>query len=493
MKLAKLLERLEYEVIQGTKEIEIAKVVNDSKEASPNSLFVCITGMLLDGSDYIEDAVKRGAVAVIVEKEGEIPTRNITVIRVEDTRIALAKISAAFYGYPAEQLCLIGVTGTKGKTTTTWMIREILEQTGYKTGLIGTIEVRTGRRNIPAEHTSPESLFIQEYLREMVDAGCDIVVMEVSSQAMKLHRVEGLIFDIGVFTNIGTDHIGKYEHADFEEYKSCKAAFFQQCRLSILNRDDLYWQDMIKETKEKIETYGFHEKSDYRISEEELRKGKSVLGTKYLLNGIKIQISMPGRFNIYNSAAAFAVCRNLKIPVPKIKNTLSSVQVKGRVERIDLDISPKITVMIDYAHNAMSLQSVLEMIHSYNPSRIVTIFGCGGGRSKERRFEMGRVSGTFSDMTIITSDNPRNESPFAIMKDIRTGIEKTAGKYIEICDRKEAVWYALEHAEEGDVLLLAGKGHEDYQEIKGNRYHMDDREILRRAAEELSYVRRHHH
>lgn len=493
MKLAKLLERLEYEVIQGTKEIEIAKVVNDSKEASLNSLFVCITGMLLDGSDYIEDAVRRGTVAVIVEKEVELPKHNITVIHVEDTRIALAKIAAVFYGYPAEQLCLIGVTGTKGKTTTTWMIREILEQSGHKTGLIGTIEVRTGRRNIPAEHTSPESLLIQEYLREMANAGCDTVVMEVSSQAMKLHRVEGLTFDIGVFTNIGTDHIGKYEHADFEEYKSCKEAFFRQCRLSILNRDDLYWQDMIKETNGKIETYGFHEKADYRISEEELRKGKNVLGMEYLLNGIKIRIAMPGRFNIYNSAAAYAVCRKLKVPVQNIKNTLSSVQVKGRVERIDLDILPRITVMIDYAHNAMSLQSVLEMIHSYNPSRIVTIFGCGGNRSKERRLEMGRVSGRLSDVTIITSDNPRDESPLDIMKDIRTGIEKTAGRYIEICDREEAVRYALKHAEEGEILLLAGKGHEDYQEIKGKKYHMDDREILRRAAEELKHVRRHYH
>lgn len=492
MELAKLLERLEYEVIQGTKEIEIAKVVNDSREASPGSLFVCITGMLLDGCDYIEDAVSRGTVAVIVEKEVELPGQ-ITVIRVKDTRLALARISAAFYGNPAEEIYLVGVTGTKGKTTITWMIREILERSGYKTGLIGTIEVRTGRRNIPAEHTSPESLRIQEYLREMVDTGCKVAVMEVSSQAMKLHRVEGILFDIGVFTNIGADHIGKYEHVNFGEYKSCKAAFFRQCRLAILNRDDLCWQDMVKGTDCKVETYGFHKKSDYRISGEELRKEKNVLGMRYMLNGMEIQIAMPGRFNIYNSAAAFAVCRNLKVPVQKIKSVLSSVQVKGRVERIDVDISPRITVMIDYAHNAMSLQSVLEMIHSYNPRRIVTIFGCGGGRSKERRFEMGNVSGKLSDMTIITSDNPRDEPPLDIMEDIRTGIEKTVGAYIEICDRKEAVRYALEHAEEGDVILLAGKGHEDYQEIKGIKYHMDDREIVRDAAEELKYVRRYHY
>ena len=481
MKLANLLECLEYVVIQGTEEIDIAKVVSHSKDAEKNALFVCISGMHFDGCSYIEEAVGRGAVGIVAEKEVEVP-EGMTLIRVQDARSALAKIAAAFYRYPAEELQIVGVTGTKGKTTTACMIYEILQkQPEHKPGLIGTMEIRTGRRRIPATHTSPESLAVQGYLREMADAGCDIVVMEVSSQGLKLHRVDGIRFEIGVFTNLGEDHIGPYEHASMEEYKNSKAKLFRQCSLGILNRDDVCWKEMVRDAKCRVETYGFREQSDYRITGERRKNEQGILGVEYCLNEEMIRLTMPGRFNIYNSAAAYAVCRNLGIDGEKIRNALQNVQVCGRVERV---IQGTFTVLIDYAHNAMSLQSVLEMVHSYHPKRIVTIFGCGGGRARSRRYEMGRVAGELSDFTIITSDNPRYEEPLEIMLEIRLGIQKTAGRYIEICDRREAVRFAIQHAEEGDVILLAGKGHEAYQEIKGVRYHLDDHEIVRQAMKE---------
>lgn len=485
MKLAKLLERLEYEVIQGTKEIDIAKVVNHSKDAEYGSLFVCITGMLTDGCAYIGDAVSRGAVAVVTERDVNIP-REITVIRVENTRKALAKIAAAFYGYPSEELITIGVTGTKGKTTTTCMIRDILEQAGHKAGLIGTIEVQTGKRSIPSEHTSPESVVIQKYLREMVEAGCDTVVMEVSSQGLKLHRVDEILFDIGVFMNLGEDHIGKYEHADFEEYKCCKAQLFRQCRLGIFNMDSPYWKDMLKTAECRKETFGFQKKADYILANPQLINTKNALGISYSINETPVRLSMPGEFNVYNSAAAFIVCKHLGVSLKSMQSTLKSVQVRGRVERVEIHRRHvDFTIMIDYAHNAMSLQSILEMVHSYNPARIVTIFGCGGNRAKDRRYEMGEVSGKMADLTIITSDNPRYEDPAEIMNDIRSGIEKTDGKYMEICDRKEAIRHAVRTAKEGDVIILAGKGHEDYQEIEGIKYHMDDRELVHEVINEL--------
>ena len=468
-------------MIQGTEEIDIAKVVSHSKDAVKGALFVCIVGMRFDGCAYIEEAAEKGAVGIVADKEVAVP-EGMTLIRVRDTRSALAKLAAAFYRYPARELQVVGVTGTKGKTTTACMIYEILEkQPEHKPGLIGTMEIRTGRRRLPATHTSPESLAVQEYLREMADAGCDIAVMEVSSQGLKLHRVDGIRFDIAVFTNLGEDHIGPYEHADMEEYKNSKAKLFRQCSLGILNRDDPCWEEMIRGAKCRVETYGFRGESDYRITGEKRRKEQGILGTEYRLNQETIRLTMPGRFNIYNSAAAYAVCQNLGVPGEKLRNALQDVQVRGRVERV---LQGTFTVLIDYAHNAMSLQSVLEMVHSYHPKRIVTIFGCGGGRAKSRRYEMGKVAGELSDFTIITSDNPRYEEPLEIMREIRLGIQKTEGRYIEICDRREAVRFAIRNAEEGDVILLAGKGHETYQEIKGVRYHLDDHEIVREAMKE---------
>ncbi len=485
MRLNQLLERLEYEVVQGSDEIEITTLINDSRKVKEGSVFVCISGAVSDGHQYVEDVSAKGAAAVIVEKEVEAP-EGMTVIRVKDTRYALALTSAAYFGYPAEKLKVIGITGTKGKTTTTYMIKSILEGVGHKVGLIGTIEAIIGDKVIPAANTTPESYTIHQYFAEMVEAGCDSVVMEVSSQGLMLHRTAGIPFEIGIFTNLGKDHIGPNEHKDFDDYKRCKGLLFKQCKLGIANADDKYFEDVFKEATCRTETFGFSEKADLRAENVRLVSRPGYLGVAYHVAGLMdfdVEIDIPGTFSVYNSLTAIAVCRHFEVPVDAILSALKQAKVKGRIEMIK--VSDDFTLMIDYAHNAMSLESLLSTLKEYNPKRLVCLFGCGGNRSKDRRFEMGEVSGRLADLTIITSDNPRFEDPRAIIDDIKVGIAKTDGKYVEISDRKDAIKYAIEHGQQGDVIVLAGKGHEDYQEIEGVKYPMDERVLIQEVLEEL--------
>ncbi len=320
----------------------------------------------------------------------------------------------------------------------------------------------------------------------MVEAGCDSVVMEVSSQGLMLHRTAGIRFEIGIFTNLGEDHIGPNEHKDFEDYKRCKGILFTQCRLGIANIDDRWYEDVFRYADCRTETFGFSEQADLRAVNVEHVARPGYLGMKYQTMGLMemdVEIDIPGEFSVYNSLTAIAVCRHFDVPKENIKKALKAAKVKGRIEMIK--VSDDFTMMIDYAHNAMSLESLLHTLRDYNPGRLVSVFGCGGNRSKTRRYEMGEVSGRLSDFTIITSDNPRFEEPQEIINDIITGIEKTDGKYIDICDRKEAIRYAIGHGQAGDVIVLAGKGHETYQEIKGVKYDMDDRVLIREVLEEL--------
>ena len=485
MKLTQMLERLEYEVAQGSADIEVTELVNDSRKAGPGSVFVCISGAVSDGHSYVEDVTAKGAAAVIVERPVEAP-EGVTVIHVDDTRYALALMSAAYFGYPAEKLKVIGITGTKGKTTTTYMVKSILEGVGHKVGLIGTIEALIGDKSIPANNTTPESFTIHQYFAEMVKEGCDSVVMEVSSQGLMLHRTAGIEFEIGIFTNLGEDHIGPNEHKDFEDYKRCKGILFTQCRLGIANIDDQWYEDVFQNATCKVETFGFSEKADLRATNVQHVSRPGYLGVNYHVSGLMdfdVEIDIPGEFSVYNSLTAIAVCRHFDVPEENIKKALKVAKVKGRIEMVK--VSDDFAFMIDYAHNAMSLESLLCTLRDYHPKRIVTIFGCGGNRSRTRRFEMGEVAGNLSDFTIITSDNPRFEEPQDIINDIITGIKKTDGKYVDICDRKEAIRYAIEHGKEGDIIVLAGKGHETYQEIRGVKYDMDDRVLIKEVLEEL--------
>ncbi len=485
MILKELLERLEYTVVTGSDDIQISTLINDSRKVEEGSVFVCIAGAVSDGHKYIPDVAAEGVAAVIVEREVEAP-EGLTVIRVEDTRYALALMSAAYFGYPADKLKVIGITGTKGKTTTTYMVKSILEGVGHKVGLIGTIEAIIGDKCIPANNTTPESYTIHKYFADMVEAGCDSVVMEVSSQGLMLHRTAGIPFEIGIFTNLGEDHIGPNEHKDFDDYKRCKGLLFKQCRIGIANVDDPWYKDVFAGATCQIEKIGFSEEADIRATDMRHVKRPGYLGMAYHVSGLQdfdVEIDVPGEFSVYNSLTAIAVCRHFNVPVENVKAALKVAKVKGRIEMIK--VSDEFTLMIDYAHNAMALESLLHTLRDYDPDRIVTVFGCGGNRSKTRRYEMGEVSGKMADFTIITSDNPRFEEPEEIMADIITGMKKTDGKYIAICDRKEAIKYAIKNGQPGDVIVLAGKGHETYQEIKGVKYDMDERVLIQEVLEEL--------
>ena len=481
-----LLENLDYQIIKGTREGEITALVYDSRRVTKDCMFVCIKGAVYDSHEHVEEITAKGARVIVAEREVEVP-EGVTLVLVADTRYALSLLSAAYFDYPADRLKVIGITGTKGKTTTTFMIKGILEHAGYRVGLIGTIETIIGETHIPANNTTPESYLVQEYFAQMVEAGCQICVMEVSSQGLMMHRTAGIPFEIGIFTNLAPDHIGPNEHASFEEYAACKGMLFRQCRMGIANADDGHFEQVLEGHTCTLETIGFSEKADYRASGVELIGRPGYLGVRYHISGkmdMDVEIDVPGTFSVYNSLVAIAVCEHFNVSADDLREALKVVKTKGRIEMVP--VSKDFILMIDYAHNAMSLESLLLTLKEYHPKRLVCVFGCGGNRSRLRRYEMGEVSGRLADLTVITSDNPRFEEPQAIMDDIKVGMGRTDGAYVEICDRKEAIRYVIEHGQKGDVIVLAGKGHEDYQEIKGKKYPMDERDLIREVLQELS-------
>lgn len=478
MKLADLLKKLKYTCVKGTADVDITTVAYDSRRVERGSLFICIKGAVADGHRFAEAAVNKGASALVVEDDVTVP-ENVTVIRVEDSRYALACISAEYFGNPADKLKVIGITGTKGKTTTTYLVKSILDNAGHKCGLVGTIETIIGDKVIKASNTTPESYVLQDYFKQMVDCGCDCVVMEVSSQGLMLHRTAGFTFEIGIFTNIEPDHIGPHEHKDFNDYLHCKSLLFKQCRHGIVNIDDKHADYIINNASCDIVTYGFSEKADFRAANTKLVSGKGYLGIDYDLQGkenMRVEIDLPGKFSVYNSLTAIAICSYFGIDSNTICDALKDAKVKGRIEMIK--VSDDFTLMIDYAHNAMSLESLLTTLREYNPTRLVCLFGCGGDRSRDRRFSMGEVSGKLADLSVITSDNPRTEEPLAIIDDILVGIKKTTGKYTVIPDRRKAIEWVIHNGQPGDIIVLAGKGHEDYQEINGVKHHLDEREVI---------------
>ena len=525
------------DTLQALLDRESTSITNDSRKVTRGSLFFCIAGANSDGHDFAAAALEKGACALVVQKdlhlqEQSSPDRQLeqqeqkglhlqpeqqeqkglhlqpdqggekapgagpsektdlpAVIRVEDSRLAMAVISAAFYGHPAEEMKVIGVTGTKGKTTTTYMVRSILEAAGIRTGLVGTIETlygtEQGEVRIPSANTTPESIVLQKTFRDMADSGVQAVVMEVSSQALMLHRTGGFVFDLGIFTNLSPDHIGPNEHKDFEDYLHCKSLLFSQCRVGILNGDDPSCGRILEGHTCEVETFGLGEGNDLRAEKIGLVHTPGELGIRFDTAGLvslHAHVPAPGRFSVYNALCAIAVCRHFSVPEDAIVSALRQIHVRGRIEMVK--VSDRFTLMIDYAHNAMALESLLETLREYDPGRIVCLFGCGGNRDRSRRFEMGEVSGRLADLTIITSDNPRNEDPMDIIADIVTGIEPTGGTYVKIPDRKEAIRYAISHGQPGDIIVLAGKGHEDYQEIRGKKYPMDERVLIREVLEE---------
>ena len=499
MKLISLLEKLEYTCLQGSTDQEVKNVIYDSRKVEEGSLFVCIRGAVVDGHKFVPDVVAKGAKVLIVEEAVEAP-EDVTVILVKDTRYAMAFISAAYFGYPAEKLKTIGITGTKGKTTTTYMVKSILENAGYKVGLIGTIEAIIGDKVIPAKNTTPESYVIQEYFHEMAEAGCDCVVMEVSSQGLMLHRTQGFVFDFGIFTNIEPDHIGPNEHASFEEYLECKSMLFRQCKIGILNADDEHSEAVAANHTCEIHSFGVEDNNEKTFLGKPLDlvaadlgfiKENGKLGMHFHVKGCmdcEARVHIPGRFSVYNSLVTMLVCHLAGISDQAILDGLNKVQVKGRVEM--LPVSKDYYLIIDYAHNEVSTRSVLTTLMEYHPKRLICVYGGGGNRSKLRRYDMGEVTGEMADLCVLTCDNPRDEEIRDINNDIKVGLAKSNGKYIEIDDRKEAIAYCMVNAQPGDMIVLLGKGHEDYQEIRGVKYHFDEREAVAEILEEIKEGKR---
>ncbi len=489
MELKRLLVGLEGLKVKGDLEKDIKGLDKNSKEIKDGYLFIAIKGFATDGHTFIQDAIKNGATAVMIEegcdlKSLKIP-QDVTIIMAKDTREALAICAANFYGNPSAKLKLIGVTGTKGKTTTTFMIKEILEKAGKKVGLIGTIATYiNGKKIKDSDRTTPESLELQQLFSQMVAEGVEVVVMEVSSQSLKLHRVTGCQFDIVLFTNFSEDHISKNEHPDMEDYFQSKLKLFQMCKTGIVNVDDLHGAKIPNLFPDSnITTYGIDNFANVLAKDITITNAYVDFKVKLTDRNERIKTGIPGRFSVYNSLAAICVAKKFDISPEVIKEALLEVRVPGRSELVNN--KKELTIMIDYAHSPESLQNILQATKSYTRGRVISVFGCGGDRDSGKRPIMGEISGKIADYTIITSDNPRTEQPQKIVEQIEEGIKKTKGKYEVIVDRKEAIEKAISMANKRDIIILAGKGHEPYQEINGVKYPFDERIIVREIIEKM--------
>ena len=485
MLLQYLLEDLDYEEVIGNTNINIGKIEYDSKKVELNDVFVAIKGYKEDGNEYIKEAVQNGACAIIVQKDTVIldtDVSSVTVVKVENSRIALAQISSRYYDYPAKKLKMIGITGTKGKTTTAYMIRDILKASGKKVGMIGTIYNTYADVQIEATRTSPESLDLQKLLKDMVDAETEYVVMEVSSHALALDRVYGIHFMIGVFTNLSQEHLDFHE--TMENYLAAKAKLFSMCDFAVVNGDDIYAPKLLKMIKCKVATYGLD--NSVNLTASDIRINASYVEFKMFVNRMleTITIKIPGRFTIYNALAAIATTSFLNAQMDAITLALSNLKVPGRSEIIDL--TKTFTVMVDYAHNPSSLEAILASTKKYAKGRIILVFGCGGNRDTEKREVMGEISGRLADFTVITTDNPRNEDPKKIMGQIEQGVKSTRGLYKTIENRKEAIAFAMRIAWKNDIVIIAGKGHETYQELRnGKKINFDERKVVKEIAESM--------
>lgn len=478
MKIRDWLDRLDYTLLGGSLEKEVDEVVYDSRKAAPNTVFVCMKGTKRDSHDYIPQVLEAGCRVLVTEHPVEVP-EDVTVILVKSGREALAHLSAARFGYPSGKLLMIGVTGTKGKTTTTHMIRKIMETAGKKTGMIGTNGVYIGEDHYPTMNTTPESYDLHRYFAQMVEEGCDCCVMEVSSQAFKMYRVAGITFDYGIFTNISPDHIGPDEHADFAEYLYYKKQIFAQSRFALVNVDDEHFEEIVKDIPCEWAGFGMGETAAYRAENLRYVSEPDFVGIEFDIHGaheIPVRVNIPGKFNVYNALAASAVALKAGVPAEKLQHALEHLKIDGRMEIVYT--SEQCCVIVDYAHNAVSMESLLETLREYHPKRLVVVFGCGGNRSKERRYSMGEIGGRMADLSIITADNSRFEKVEDILADIRGSIEKTGGAFLEIPDRREAIAYSITHSEPGDMIAIIGKGHENYQEIEGVRYPFSDRAVV---------------
>lgn len=484
MNLKVLLNGIDGLKAKGDLSVDITSISHDSREVKENGMFVAIKGFETDGHKYIKSAIENGAKVIVIEEGASIKktdvTEDVTIVMAPNTRMALAKIACNFYNNPSSKFNLIGITGTKGKTTTTFMIKSILEKHGQKVGLIGTVSNYIGDKCLgESTRTTPESLELQKLFSQMVEEKVDTVIMEVSSQSLKLHRVDGCDFNIGVFTNFSEDHISEKEHHDMEDYFNSKLKLFDMCKIGFINADDFYVAKVKKLAKNcDIKTYGIDNSADLLAKDITVTNSSVDFKVKIGTRNERVKTGIPGRFSVYNSLAAISVALRFGVNADEIKEALLEVKVPGRSELVPN--KKELTIMIDYAHSPESLHNILSAVKSYTKGRVISVFGCGGDRDSGKRPQMGEISGNIADFTIITTDNPRTEDPEEIVKQIEKGIKKTKGKYIKIVDRIEAIKYAINMANKSDIIVLAGKGHETYQEINGEKHHFDEREIVKK-------------
>ena len=489
MKLKEMLIGLEGLKVKGDLDIDIKGVESNSKNVEEGFLFVAIKGFKVDGHKFIDSAIENGATAIIIEEGCDLKQiknlDNIVVVMAKDTREALAIVSSNFYGNPSRKFKLIGVTGTKGKTTTTFMIKEILEKAGKKVGLIGTIATYiNGKKLGDSDRTTPESLELQKLFSKMVEEKVEVVVMEVSSQSLKLHRVDGCHFDIVLFTNLSEDHISPTEHPDMQDYFNSKLKLFEMCKVGIVNTDDLHGAKIPRMFPDsQITTYGIDNFANVLAKDITITNSYVDFKVKLTDRNERVKTRIPRRFRDYNSLAAICVAQKFGIEPEVIKEALLEVRVPGRSELVNNKL--EIPIMIDYAHSPESLENILQAVKSYTRGKVISVFGCGGDRDSGKRPIMGEISGRIADFTFITSDNPRTEDPEKIVEQIEEGIKKTKGKYKVIVDRTEAIKEAIKMATKRDIIVLAGKGHEPYQEINGIKHPYDERIIVKELIEEI--------
>lgn len=490
MKLKEILTGINDLKAKGNLDIDVNKITSDSRSVESGDMFVAIKGFDVDGHKFVKSAIDNGAKVVLINEDMakdmlQYITPNVTLITAKDTREAIAICACNFYQNPSRKVKLIGVTGTKGKTTTTFMIKRILEKQGIKTGLVGTIASYSGEKKLEdSDRTTPDSLKLQQLFSTMYNDGCQAIVMEVSSQSLKLHRVDGCDFDIGIFTNFSEDHISEKEHPNMEDYFASKVMLFKMCKVGFINVDDVNTIRVPSIVKTcEFKTYGIDNECD--LLAKDITITNSYVDFRVKINGKneRIKTDIPGRFSVYNSLAAISVALKMGVSVDNIKEALKDVKVPGRSELVDNKLG--LTIMIDYAHSPESLQSILQAVKSYTRGRVISVFGCGGDRDHAKRPQMGEISGRIASYTIITSDNPRTENKEEIVREIEEGIKKTKGKYECIVDRTEAIKKAISMCEKNDIIVLAGKGHETYQEINHVKYPYDERVIIKNIIDEI--------
>ena len=493
MLLKHLVKDISYTLVQGSLNTEVSDIYYDSRKMTPGGLFVCIVGTQRDSHEFAADVVAKGAGTLVTQHDlpadvvAAMP--QVTILKTGNTRYAMAMLAAAYFGHPAGEMTMIGVTGTKGKTTTTHMIKAVLEAAGHRVGMIGTNGVYYPNHHYDLNNTTPESYDLQRILRQLADAGCDSCVMEVSSQGLMMDRVAGVRYKIGVFTNLYPDHIGPGEHQSFEEYRSWKGQLFRRCEVGVVNADDENTVPLLEGHTCRVTTYGIdNPDADFRAGHEyKLLRTKTMLGVAFHVSGreeMDVQVNMPGLFSIYNALATIAVAKELGLPDEAIHQGLSTAVVKGRVELVP--VSHRFTILLDYAHNEAATESLMETLRAYHPARLVVVFGCGGNRSKLRRYGMGEVCAKLADFCILTEDNNRFEKVEDIIADIKVGMNKgnPDAKYVEIPDRLDALHYAIDHAQDGDMIAVIGKGHEAYRDREGVKTPFLERELIEEYAAE---------